>query len=676
MDFLKFRNAVNANIDEMVKGDVFEVETLSDLREVYLNAFPQGSNPIHKERGTYDCTCCKSFIKNMGGLVSVKGNSRKTIWDFDLDDDFQIVADTLREYVMQQPITGLFMSNIANISSKISRQKLDDNSIKTWDHFYYNLPDKLVTSGDTWRSNMQADFDVLKRSIEEISLDSTDTVLDLISDKSIYRGDEHKVQVQKLQKILKQNQKETLTTDQIWVLSAKLKGAGRFKNSVIGTLLHDLSSGTDLTAAVKKFESKVAPQNYKRSKALVTQKMIDNAEKKIEELGIEEALSRRFAVETDITVNNVLFADRKSKIKGALGGLKPTKAVKSTDKVEPIVIDDFLNNVLPKTSKVEAFFDNKHSGNLVSLIAPENQDAPNILKWDNNFSWTYNGDITDSMRERVVQAGGRVDGVLRFTHSWNHNGGNNSLMDLHVFMPKCGYKQSTKKEVHDNYPSGQRVGWNNRTDYTSGGTQDVDYTSEAKKDFIPIENITFPKLDKLIDGEYHMKIHNWNKRSRNTEGFQAEIEFQGELYQYYYPDALKHKEWVDVAIVTLKKGKFTIEHQLPCGQQSKDIWGVDTEQWVEVVSVMKSPNYWDNQEIGNQHTFFMLKDCKNPDQARGLYNEFLNGEMNEHRKVFELLGSKLKTPESDNQLSGLGFSSTKETTVKCKADGRVYEITF
>ena len=55
------------------------------------------------------------------------------------------------------------------------------------------------------------------------------------------------------------------------------------RNTVIGTLLIDLSNGEELDKAVKAFELKVAPANYKRPKALITQSMIKNAQKKVQE---------------------------------------------------------------------------------------------------------------------------------------------------------------------------------------------------------------------------------------------------------------------------------------------------------------------------------------------------------------------------------------------------------
>lgn len=72
-------------------------------------------------------------------------------------------------------------------------------------------------------------------------------------------------------------------------------------------------------------------------------------------------------------------------------------------------------------------------------------------------------------------------------------------------------------------------------------------------------------------------------------------------------------------------------------------------------------------------------DCKNPEPVRGFFNEYLNSELTPHRKVFEVLADKMKTPYQEHQLSGLGFSSTMRNSVIVKVDGtfsRTLKVNF
>jgi len=272
-----------------------------------------------------------------------------------------------------------------------------------------------------------------------------------------------------------------------------------------------------------------------------------------------------------------------------------------------------------------------------------------------------------------------VDGVFRFSHQWNYGKRNVSLMDLHVFMPGSGHPEVDS--CHDTYGNGQskRVGWNHRKHMPSGGVQDVDYTSEAPAGYVPVENITFPDLDKMPEGTYSCKVHNWNLRQPTQGGFKAEIEFGGQVFQYEVDRPLKHKEWVTVAKVTLKNGVFNIEHCLPVGSAPKQVWGLTTQTFHRATVIMNSPNFWDEKAVGNKHYFFMLDGCTNDGKARGFYNEFLSAELDKHRKVLEIVGSKMKTDESQNQLSGVGFSSTQRNSILCRVKGsfsRVVKVVF
>jgi hypothetical protein len=70
----------------------------------------------------------------------------------------------------------------------------------------------------------------------------------------------------------------------------------------------------------------------------------------------------------------------------------------------------------------------------------------------------------------------------------------------------------------------------------------------------------------------------------------------------------------------------------------------------------------------------MLDGCANDGQARGFYNEFLKPALDKHRKVIELVGSKLKVEADANQLSGLGFSDTRHTEILVRVTGNITRV--
>ena len=218
---------------------------------------------------------------------------------------------------------------------------------------------------------------------------------------------------------------------------------GRIRNHSIGVLLVDVSEGVDLDTAVKRYEQIVAPANYKRPKAIFTKKMLEDAKNTLSELGYMNSLQRRFANLDDITINNILFSnkDAAKRISNAgdiFGELEKEVAInpKKFSRVEEIAVQDFIENVLPTAREVEAFIENKHSKNLVSMIAPVDSEAPTMFKWNNGLSWAYSGNVADSdLKQNVKAAGGAIDGVLRFSIQWNEDGNDNCDLDAHCVEP-------------------------------------------------------------------------------------------------------------------------------------------------------------------------------------------------------------------------------------------------
>lgn len=685
-DFPAFSAAVHTKFNEMAKGDLYVVD-VSNLFETYLAAYPDGTNPIYRERTEHDCSCCKHFVRNIGHVVALKDDgSLDTVWDVDgLPEPYSTVAARMAERIRQHPISTVFLTKFERFGAEVTPE-LRDGSVINWHHFHAVVPKKHRNAEPaTKRAHLESSVQVLRRGLEELSMDALTSVRDLIDENALYRGAEFKDSVAAFicMKMLYETASPAQRAAMVWQnLDSK---AARMRNTVIGTLVQDLSDGVDLERAVRSFEQKVAPTNYKRPKALITPKMVTSALETLRGLGLEEAVERRYAKLSDVSVNDVLFVDNaaRGKMRGGLEGVLMAAAKPAEVKIDnapEISMDEFLKTVVPQATSIDLLVENRHLGNFMSLTAPVHEDTGRLFQWDNDFAWSYDGDVADSdMRQAVQARGGRVDGVFRFSHSWNHEGQRNgSLMDLHVFMPGSVIRAGNGQ--NDVYGNNERVGWNHRKHIMSGGVQDVDYTDVAPPGYIPVENITFPRLDRLRDGQYVCKIHNWAFRSPTQGGFKAEIEFGGTVYQYEYTKPLAHKEWITVAVVTLKNGVFSIGHHLTPGSAARDKWGVTTQQLVPVDTLVLSPNHWGGQAKGNKHWFFILKGCKNPGEARGIYNEFLRGELAQHRKVFEVLGAKTKCPASDEQLSGLGFSSTRNDSAVVVAKGpklnRAYTVKF
>lgn len=679
-NFKEFRNAILTHWYTMTENvyTLFVTDVDKDeLWNLYLDSFPAGSNPIYRERREHDCSCCRHFVKTIGNVVALKDGVMTSIWDTQIGDPaYRTVANALSAFVKSKPIANVYHVVDRSVGTDYDFEMVDGNT-RRWDHFYLPIPEKFIdkrrlSDGD-YKGRIRDVRNVFKRSLDEIDEDSVLTVLELIAQNSLYRGEEWQASLNQF--LAYKKEYDELPNDAAKELYAWEKSAaagavvGKIRNHSIGKLLTDISDGVDLDAAVRSYEAIVAPANYKRPKAIFTKKMVEEAQKKIVEMGFADSLGRRFATLDDITVNNILYSnkDAAKRISGATDVFESLmrgaqRGSKNFDHIEEIGIADFVEKVLPTAQEVEVWLENRHSGNMVSLIAPKNREAKTMFKWNNGFSWAYSGNVTDSMKERVKAAGGKVDGVLRFSIQWNDEDFNPNDFDAHCVEPD-GFEIYYGEKLHR----------------STGGNLDVDIIHPKLK--IPaVENITWPELRRMEDGIYHFFVHCYSNRGGRS-GFKAEIEYNGEIHSYEYPHELRQSEIVRVADVTLRNGVFAIEDKLfPSAASSKDIWGVQTNQFVPVSVIMYSPNYWDDQHgIGNRHYFFMLKGCVNPEQPNGFYNEFLNQELMDHKRVLEALGAEMRVEDVEDQLSGVGFSSTQRNDLVFRVTGatkRVLKIKF
>lgn len=663
-NFPGFARIVNDGFQSVCKAEAYVVGVEGDaLYQRYLESFPDGTNPVFKERTEHDCSCCKGFIRHVANVVSVVDGEVRTVWDEAAKSapyPYNIVAESLRRMVLDAPVVDLFrVSKNDSSFGSMQTKSLDAASgvVSTWNHFYTGpIPKHLqAPMPDQVRGDYRTTVQVFTRGLNELRPDAVETVADLITSNSIYRGAEHQKAVSEFQQAQRTYLRLAPGPQNLFAWTAARGPAARFRNTVIGTLVQDLSEGVEVDKAVASFETKVAPQNYKRTTAVITPGMVKKAMETIADLGLEPALERRFARIEDISVNDVLWVDSRVKplMKGGLGDLlmdhatttQPTTVDES--KAEPIAMDDFIKEVLPKASSMEVLFRGSHLGNLMSLTAPVNPEPKQLFRWNNDFAWSYAGNVADSIKERVKKAGGNVTNAkLRVSLSWF----NYDDLDLHVLEP--GFSVGTPGHIY----FGRRLG-------AGGGALDVDMNAGSGRTREPVENVAWRTVR---DGAYRVVVNNFCQRETADPGFVVEVESNGKLMHFSHGKVVRNR--ADIAVATIHVRDGVIE-QVDVGDGiittaiSQEKWGLNTEQFVKVNAVTHSPNYWGDNAVGNKHTFFVLDGAKNDEPTRGIYNEFLHPRLESHRKVFEVIGDKTKCQPTEGQLSGLGFSSTKPDTV-------------
>ena len=669
-DFKPFARAVRKRFAEMAaEGALFCVASERDtIWLTYLNAFPEGSNPIYRTRQEHDCSCCRHFIYNTGNVVAIQNGALASLWDLNgLSEPYQTVADAMSAYVRSKPIRDTFLTRFATHGQLISRAFIDNNVVQ-FDHFSAEIPrDYVAQDVATRQGNDRTMHDVFVRGLTELKAEALSTVLDLIEQNNLYRGAEFKRQIvefaalrARYAAILDERERDIFA----WSKLKEGPSVTRLRNTAIGTLLQDLSADVDLEEAVRKYEAIVAPQNFRRSTALISKAQVESAMAAIQALGLEPALERRHARYSDVPITSVLFVDNavRGRLKGGIESLLmqevKDRVTDARTRIAPeISIDEFVSHVLPNVQSVQLRLDNELLPNFMNLTAPVHEDAPPLFKWNNGFAWSYDGNVTDTIRDKVKRAGGRVEGVaMRVSLAWFKT----DDFDLHCAAP-----------------AGREIYFGNKA-----GILDVDMNVRSEDaSHEPVENMRWIKPPE--DGVYRFWVNNFTHRESVNAGFVIEIEGNGlsGIETLHYKKDIPHKGDVHVANILIDGGQIREikpNLDLMAGPAQREHWGLKTLELARVNSIILSPNYWPDGQcgVGNKHWFFILDGCRNPLPVRGIYNEFLRSDLEKHRKVFEVLGDKTKCPVADEQMPGVGFSSTLRAKATVLANNRPYTICF
>jgi len=680
-------------------GKLFRVKLSgSEIWDLYLKSFSKENDPIFRDPNSsvHNCNHCNNFIRRYGNIVSINEDYEiETIFDIESDDEYKDSMGAVSRTIKNSEVSEVFFETFNSLNKlpyescsknnsvfqlgvvkNVKRYTKEEaekfgvvkpNEIRTFHHFNLSLPtefvDKTGKSIEAIMGEYRSDKEVFMRTMEEISLDTLKLVRDLIIQGSLLNGDAHLHKIEAIIPLMEEYKNIPLEkrNNWCWVKSYKFQFA-KFRNELIGVLCKELSEGEELNKACLNWNKRVDPANYMKAVAPITEAQKKMAQKFVEENGYEESFDRRFAVLDDIKVSEILHSnigDGTIKKVSIFDNVKTSSSRHKRNEfksVEEVSIEKFMKDILPGCTSVEAFLENKHEGNLVTLTTANNSDSKPIFKWDNNYSWTYKGNLAGKsmIKENVSKVGGNTEALVRVSLQWNDKDTPGIVdFDLHSFGENHIYYQNKGKT------------------HSCGGHLDVDMINPP---FIGIENITWKNW--INDGNYVIKVKNYNNSS--NRGFKVEIEFDNEVFNYHVNRDVRG--FTDIAKLTVKNGQISIEHILQSSSSEKEIYGIKTQQFHKVKVACLSPNHWGNNKTGNKHYFFFLDKCKVDTPIRSFHTENLLPELAKHRKVLDVLGNTcMLEPNNNEQLSGLGFNATIRDEVILRLQGshkRVIRVKF
>ena len=671
--FKELNKAVQVQFEKMSENQtqLFKVEIDKvKIREVFLNNFPE------EVRQYYNCTCCKSFLGRYGNIISYIDGKIVSLWDLDLETisgEYHASVIALKEYVHGLPVEGLFLGNYSlaqkeekTIGNDILCGGYSNFSVThfcEFEHFHFILPKKFVNHASKSNAAILGAKNTLKQVFEkglnELKLEALETVIELINENAISAGEQFRFIVEGFYKLKQEYDKSEDKENFCWQkVSNSAESILAIKSSVIGSLLEDLSSNesatNNLDIAIRKFDAKMGFYKRPLTTVLATS-TVKKGKEALENMGYSNSLTAVPALESDIPVTKVLFKDNERPIIRTIWDEIPTVgSINPSANVPEMPIKDFIEKVVPGLSGMEVLFTREHKTNLVTLLKQEDTASKNLCNWDNPFRWAFTGDVATGIKERVKAAGGNIEAVLRCSLEWNTNG------------EKENTRNSIDFDLYAREPDNTKIHFGlNRKGLSPGmttmsGQLDVDNRFPGKE--VAIENITWIDKKKMKDGTYEFWVNNYEGRVSNG-GFNLQIEFDGQQYNFAYNKNLKPKEDVKVAKVTLSNGIFTLNSMMENKSPVKEKkWNLTTGDFHKVKMMSYSPNFW-GTNTGNKLTMFFLENCISDEEMRPFFNEFLPAELREHRKVLELVGKKMKSINDTHQLSGIGFDSSPNNLI-------------
>lgn len=365
---------------------------VQNLFEIYLSGFATD------ERQYHNCNACRKFMETYGGLVTINAEGQAVPLFWAVGDAPALYHDAIRRVrkaVVQAAVNGVFYSSDKRWGSGATSSEKHGC---TFTHY-------CVMNLNVWKNKIQTPYQAMAekaedrknvlRALAEFPREVVDKAIKILEADVLYRAEKVIGPAKFLQRLHQERDSATdkQTKQNLMWRSIALAPAGfcHPRASMIGTLLEDLASGTDLEDCIMAFGKKMHPLKYQRPTAAPSQQSIDQAEKIVEELGLRKAFARRYArldeIEAFWTPTAISQAQGGDKLFGSVKAKGQTKLPDASLKLplQKTTFVKFQAEVLPRAIQIDLY--TPYHGSYTGVLTAVHEDAPRLFHWNHPFSW-------------------------------------------------------------------------------------------------------------------------------------------------------------------------------------------------------------------------------------------------------------------------------------------------
>lgn len=453
--------AVRERLKSAVPGAVFRTQGGDELWTRFLKALPADYRQV------YNCNCCRRFITNYGGLVTIgeNGMPEPLLWDKeDAPEFFYNAVVLMRKFIIASRVSGVFVwDNLLDWGTPLTGR---------WTHFggtpMAHWKANPLKTPEQEEAEKKEEFGMLSRALSNYKLDVAKEAVRFLESDTLHRSD---VALQcatwflnlhlALDAVRRRHPNPsgvsagTLCSNVVWTQVAKAPaGWCHVSTSMIGTLLEDIKSGLSVEVVKARWDKKVNPFQYLRPQAAPSDGAIKRAEEIFAKLGLAPALRRRFARFDEVEAMGAMLwkpafeLPSEESAEGVFSHLRPkhkSKIVPAELDAGKITWEKFKEKVLPYALEIEFMATPFRKMGYYGFVTAAIPTAPPVLQWDslehrNPFSWYlhHGGSIGTHWN---VSGLTKVNGIFSRPSHWVNKEGCGSKTDG-VFLILEGAKDS------------------------------------------------------------------------------------------------------------------------------------------------------------------------------------------------------------------------------------------